>query len=319
MDVDSFFADWVLANYLFDAQLGDGQFGYPSLNNYFRRQPSCLTLIHQLPFQFQSENKPYATEYYEVTLPMGGPPQPLELELRLQLENPYPQDAWLQWVEIRDGQVELQRFRVSEYRGRPMLATLHEGAEQRLHRLFTIHTGQPRKHRTHPLYTEYPSVGWSCLLVRYSKHIMYTRRCRLCHSTACGSLLPIWMKEERSTAINSSDSSRVPEPQTRPTHDLLIDAIRNYDEVRVEQLLSLGVDINRDFDGLTPGCPCSGASRLPHSRPPPRRRGAIQTSRRAIPYIMYAPEQQGQDCIRGPITKFTAARYFTQFQIKTST
>ena len=50
MDVDSFFADWVLANYLFDAQLGDGQFGYPSLNNYFRRQPSCLTLIHQLPF-----------------------------------------------------------------------------------------------------------------------------------------------------------------------------------------------------------------------------------------------------------------------------
>ena len=123
------------------------------------------------------------------------------------------------------------------------------------------------------------------------------------------------MKEERSTAINSSDSSRVPEPQTRPTHDLLIDAIRNYDEVRVEQLLSLGVDINRDFEGLTP---VAHAVELRDYSIVARLLAAGADPDIPTRYsIHYVPPETAR---AGALSRnSTAARYFTQFQIKTST
>ena len=203
MDADSFFADWVLANYLFDDQLGNGQYGFPSLKQVYKQQPSCRTLIHQLPFQFHSENNPYATEYYEIPLPSGGQSQQLELELQLQLANPYPQDAWLQWVEVRDGQVELQRFRASEYRGRPMLATLHEGTE----RAFIAFSPFTPANRESTVPTRY-TLSIQALDGHVSWSDTQDTLCIPLNADSPTQLRPAAsylerMREERSTAINS--------------------------------------------------------------------------------------------------------------------
>ncbi len=252
MDADSFFADWVLANYFFDDQLGAGQFGYPSLKDSFKQQPSCRDLVTQLPAQFHSKNNPYATEYYEIPLPAGGPSQQLELELKLQLANPYPQDAWLQWVELRDGLVDVQRFRASEFRGKTMMATLHEGTE----RAFIALSPFTPANRDSTIPTRYSlsiqardgGVTWSdtqntiCIPVDADS----ATQLRAAAATLDR------MREERATAVNSSDSSGLTERQSRPTNDKMIEAIRNHDEARVEQLLSLGADINGNFDGHTP-------------------------------------------------------------------
>ena len=249
-DVDSFFADWALANYLFDDQLGDGEYGYPSLNHAYRQQPSCRDLITQLPAQFHSENNPYATEYYELPLPAGGSSQKLDLELQLLLANPHPQDAWLQWVEVRDGQVDVQRFRASEFRGRTMKVTLHEGVE---HAFIALSPFTPSNRNsttltryTLSILTREGGVSWSdtknTLCIPFDADSTTQLR-------AAAAALER-MREERGTAVNSSSDAT--EPQSRPTNDKMIQAIRNHDEERVEQLLSLGADINGNFDGHTP-------------------------------------------------------------------
>ena len=81
MDADSFFADWVLANYLQDRQLGDGRYGYMLLESLPVRMPPSIGDITHLPTQIQESVPQYATDYYEIALPTDDLNQTLELQL----------------------------------------------------------------------------------------------------------------------------------------------------------------------------------------------------------------------------------------------
>ena len=126
LDGDSFFADWVLANYLQDRLLEDGRYGYALLEQYPVSYPPAIGHITQLPAQIQGVGYQYATNYYEFRLPAAE--QTRNLMLKLQLTAPFSQDAWLQLVQVVDDRVILQRFRDSDYRGQSIPATLEAGA-----------------------------------------------------------------------------------------------------------------------------------------------------------------------------------------------
>ena len=129
-DANAFFADWVLANYIQDSNLSDGRYGYSSFSEIDLRPPPVLDHITELPAQFQDVNQQYATHYYEFELPPRGLEHPLEIELQLQLDRPFSQDAWLQVVQWMDGEVYVERFAARDYRGQPMQVTLDAGIDK---------------------------------------------------------------------------------------------------------------------------------------------------------------------------------------------
>ena len=128
LDTESFFADFVLTNYLRDPQLSGGRFGYQMLAPLDLPKPYVNGLITELPTRIHESLYQYATDYYEIALPKND--QAIPLELTLQFPDSASLDGWLQFVQVVDGEVSLQRFRASEYRNRMMSATLQPNAEQ---------------------------------------------------------------------------------------------------------------------------------------------------------------------------------------------
>jgi hypothetical protein len=61
-DVNTFFADWVLANYLQNTALGDGRYGYHSLMNL--TGPGLTAVVGDYPYRWTDEVSQYATDYY---------------------------------------------------------------------------------------------------------------------------------------------------------------------------------------------------------------------------------------------------------------
>ena len=130
MDADSFFADWVLANHLNDGQREDGRFGYRMLQDKTRRAQSAPSnRIRQLPVGIRASTAPYSADYYELPLPQGSASAE-RLLIDFRLSAPAPQDAWLQLVQVLSDSIEVQRFRASDYRNQPVLASLREGPER---------------------------------------------------------------------------------------------------------------------------------------------------------------------------------------------
>ena len=126
MDADTFFADWVLANYLQDSQLEDGRYGYRVIYDGAVNTPSAFVNFSQLPAQIQASIYPYATDYFRLHLPATEQSRPITMNL--QLGEPTTVDAWLQLVQLVEGKVILQRFRASDYRGHAIPASLEAGA-----------------------------------------------------------------------------------------------------------------------------------------------------------------------------------------------
>jgi hypothetical protein len=70
VDLDTFFADWVIANLLQDGSLADGQYDYEMID--FNRPARNLT-ISSFPSTSSSDLAQYATRYFELrSLPEGG-------------------------------------------------------------------------------------------------------------------------------------------------------------------------------------------------------------------------------------------------------
>ena len=128
LDTETFFANWVLANYLLNPQLSDGRFGYQLLRSLNIPKPFVKGRVNSLPSLIQESLKQYATDYYEIALPDSDQSQ--ALELALQFPNSAAQDGWLQLVQVVDGEVILQRFLASDYRSRMIHATLQPNTEQ---------------------------------------------------------------------------------------------------------------------------------------------------------------------------------------------
>ena len=143
LDADTFFADWVLANYLQDRLLDDGRYGYELLDQFPAGSPPAIGHITQLPAQIQGVGYQYATNYYEIRLPISEEKRDLMLEL--QLAAPASQDAWLQIVQVVDDQVILQRYRVNNYRGRLIPASLEAGANYAFLAISLFTPSQPEK------------------------------------------------------------------------------------------------------------------------------------------------------------------------------
>ena len=128
LDTETFFADFVLADYLRDTQLVDDRFGYRLLRSPSIHRPYVRGRIISLPTLIQGSSPPYATDFYKFALPASDQPQ--HLELTLQFPSSAAQDGWLQQVQVVDGEVILQRFRAREYRGRKINVTIQPNADQ---------------------------------------------------------------------------------------------------------------------------------------------------------------------------------------------
>ena len=139
LDTESFFADFVLANYLLDPNLSGGRFGYQMLRPLDLPKPYVNGLITDFPTRIHESLSQYATEYYEIALPESD--QAIQLELTLQFPDSPSLDGWLQLVQVVDGEVSLQRFRASEYRNQMMSATLQPNAEQAFLAISPFRTG----------------------------------------------------------------------------------------------------------------------------------------------------------------------------------
>lgn len=61
-DVNHFFADWVLANYLQNSQMEDGRYGYRSL--YGLTGPAPAAVVGEYPYRWSREANQYSTDYY---------------------------------------------------------------------------------------------------------------------------------------------------------------------------------------------------------------------------------------------------------------
>lgn len=133
-NADSLFADWVLANYLYDPDLDDGRYGYTLLSSFNPKvqPPIPNAFITEAPFQPQQFSESgrfqYSTYYYEIGLPVAEAVPQLELELAL--SGTASQDAWLQLAQVIDGEVSLQRYRASDFRNRAIGVTLSENSER---------------------------------------------------------------------------------------------------------------------------------------------------------------------------------------------
>ena len=119
MDADDFFADWVIANYLLDDRREGGRFGHPSMEGRGLFAPTPRSHVDRFPFAIREATPPYTADYHEVTPPDTG-----QLLLDFRLNAPPPQDAWLQLVQVLPERIDVQRFRASDYRNRPVLASI---------------------------------------------------------------------------------------------------------------------------------------------------------------------------------------------------
>ncbi|MCY3936485.1 MAG: SH3 domain-containing protein [Chloroflexi bacterium] len=128
LDTETFYADFVLANYLRDAQLADGRYGYQLLSSVPFPKPYVRGNIVALPTLVQQSLPIYGTDYYDFALPENDKPQ--SLELALDFPNSAVQDGWLQFVQVVNGEVILERFRASEHRDQMIPAELYPDAEQ---------------------------------------------------------------------------------------------------------------------------------------------------------------------------------------------
>ena len=128
LDTETFFADFVLADYFRDTQLEDGRFGYRMLGSTATHRPYTRGRITSLPTLIRGSLPPYATDFYRFALPASDQSQ--HLELALQFPNSAAQDGWLQLVQVVAGDVVLERYRASDYRNQMIPAELHPDAEQ---------------------------------------------------------------------------------------------------------------------------------------------------------------------------------------------
>ena len=145
-DVESFFADWVLANRLLDPQLADGRYGYRLLEALELSGASMTGRIQDLPTRIESSLAPYASAYYELDLPASGSETALELSLQFAAAH---QDGWLQLAQVVDGDVSIQRFRARDYRTAPISASLQPEAEAAFLAISTLQASAQAT--THPV------------------------------------------------------------------------------------------------------------------------------------------------------------------------
>ncbi|MCY3944900.1 MAG: ankyrin repeat domain-containing protein [Anaerolineaceae bacterium] len=129
LDADSFFADWVLANYLFDNRREGGRYGYQLLDKSAIALPTSSSRIRQYPGGFQGATPPYSVAYHELPLHDDSDANN-QLLLDFRLGAPPPQDAWLQLVQVLPDSIDVQRFRASDYRNQPVLASLGKQPQQ---------------------------------------------------------------------------------------------------------------------------------------------------------------------------------------------
>ena len=123
MDADTFFADWVLSNYLLDTRREGGRFGYRMLDRSDIALPAPSSRIRHLPVGIRDSAAPYSANYHELPLPQGRATAG-RLLLDFRLADPAPQDAWLQFVQVLPDRVDVQRFRAGDYRNQPVVASL---------------------------------------------------------------------------------------------------------------------------------------------------------------------------------------------------
>ena len=128
LDADEFFADWVLANYLADSERENGRFGYSRLTRDEIHYMSP-NLLPQLQTGIRDSSPPYTTVYYELPL-SGDVTADNLLLLDFRLSAPPPQDAWVQFVQVLPGRIDVQRFRAGDYPDRPMAASLGEAPQR---------------------------------------------------------------------------------------------------------------------------------------------------------------------------------------------
>ncbi len=61
-DVNHFFADWVLANYLQNNRMEDGRYGYSSLSGLIG--PAPIDVVGEYPYRWSNDAKQYSTDYF---------------------------------------------------------------------------------------------------------------------------------------------------------------------------------------------------------------------------------------------------------------
>ncbi|MCY4022480.1 MAG: ankyrin repeat domain-containing protein [Anaerolineaceae bacterium] len=148
LDADTFFADWALTNILLDTRREGGRYGYHLLDRSELALPPPSTRVEQLPARFEAEAPPYSASYYELPLPQDSAAAD-HLLLDFRLNEPPPQDAWLQFVQVLPDSIDIQRFRASEYGNQPILASLREGPERVFVAVSPFTTGD--RQRTRPV------------------------------------------------------------------------------------------------------------------------------------------------------------------------
>lgn len=79
-EVDSFFADWVLANLLLDPTLTAGGYGYTSFAATRVPAPSPRVTISEYPYQHAGYSNQYATDYLKLTGLEGKPSLQIDYE-----------------------------------------------------------------------------------------------------------------------------------------------------------------------------------------------------------------------------------------------
>ena len=125
LDADTFFADWALTNTLLDTRREGGRYGYHLLDRWELSLPPPSIQVRQLPARLEAEAPPYSATYYQLPRPYHRD-ESGQLLLDFRLDEPPPMDAWLQFVQVLPDSIDIQRFRASDYRGRPVLASLEK-------------------------------------------------------------------------------------------------------------------------------------------------------------------------------------------------
>lgn len=150
LDSESFFADWVIADYLNDAQRGEGRYGYSS--PWLQRNPPPSLPDEQLrkfPVTVRDATEPYSVRYYELSRP-----QNIGAEDRLLLNFDLPaaaaQDAWLQLVQVLPDRVDIRRFRAADWRNRPVVAPLEGQPERVFITISPVNPGAPQRKQAAP-------------------------------------------------------------------------------------------------------------------------------------------------------------------------
>ena len=138
VDADTFFADWALANYLNNTQFADGRYGYPMLSKINRNAQPYAIFFRNLPAIFEQREPQYSTRYFKYELPPEVFTRQLELDLRL--DGTASHDAWLHFVQFTGSRIDIDRFRYRDFRGQPVMATLHEGT---VHAFLTVSPFNP--------------------------------------------------------------------------------------------------------------------------------------------------------------------------------